>query len=223
MRTPTGGGRVAAVALLLLVLVGCGSPAIAPGPAAPVPPAVASAEPAGTLSASRPAAPVPPPAATVEPSGPLSASRPAEVIIAALGVDTSVMELGLRRDGTMEVPPDGSSAGWYDRSPTPGETGPAVLAAHVDWKGEQGVFFRLHELDPGDEVRVLRHDGVTAVFAVRTVEQYPKDTFPSTRVYGDVDGPELRLITCGGEFDGAARSYRDNIVVYAELVGIAQG
>ncbi len=26
---------------------------------------------------------------------------------------------------------------------------------------------------------------------------------------------ELRLITCGGDFDRAARSYRDNLVVYA--------
>jgi hypothetical protein len=32
------------------------------------------------------------------------------------------------------------------------------------------------------------------------------------------DSPELRLITCGGAFDTATRSYRDNVVVYARLV-----
>lgn len=138
-----------------------------------------------------------------------------------LDVDSAVMDLGLRADGTMEVPPDGTTTGWYDRSPTPGEIGPAVLAAHVDWKGEPGAFFRIAEMEPGDEVRVLREDGRTAVFAVRAVEQYPKDAFPSGDVYGDVDGPELRMITCGGEFDGAAGSYEDNVVVYADLTSTA--
>ena len=40
-------------------------------------------------------------------------------------------------------------------------------------------------------------------------------------MYGDIDHAGLRLITCDGEFDRAARSYRDNIVVYAGLVGTA--
>jgi hypothetical protein len=34
-------------------------------------------------------------------------------------------------------------------------------------------------------------------------------------VYGPVPGPELRLITCGGEFDRSRQQYRDNVVVYA--------
>ncbi len=34
-------------------------------------------------------------------------------------------------------------------------------------------------------------------------------------MYGDTEGAELRLITCGGEFDEKSRSYRDNVVVYA--------
>jgi hypothetical protein len=34
-------------------------------------------------------------------------------------------------------------------------------------------------------------------------------------VYGDTPGPQLRLITGGGTFDRAARSYRDNVVVFA--------
>ena len=59
------------------------------------------------------------------------------------------------------------------------------------------------------------------MFAVDRVEQYAKDRFPSDAVYGDVDGAELRLITCGGEFDDGVGSYEDNVVVYAHLVGRA--
>ena len=94
-----------------------------------------------------------------------------------------------------------------------------MIAAHVDWNHAPGVFFHLRDLDRGDEVAVDRADGSTARFVVLAVERYPKDAFPTERVYGDIDHAGLRLITCGGSFDRAARSYRDNLVVYAGLVG----
>jgi hypothetical protein len=177
--------------------------------------------PAGTAAPAAPAA-----TAAVPPSDPsgaagvtvLPASRPIRLTIPTIDVDTGVIDLGLKPDGTMKVPPDGATAGWYTESPTPGELGPAVLAAHVDWKGAKGVFYDLRRAQPGDEVIVDRADGQTATFTVRRVEQYPKDRFPTEEVYGDVDTAQLRLITCGGDFDGQARSYRDNIVVYAELL-----
>ena len=111
--------------------------------------------------------------------------------------------------------------GWFTGSPTPDEHGPAVIAAHVDWNHAPGVFFHLRDLEPGAEVAVDRADGTTARFEVLEVEQYPKDAFPTERVYGDIDHAGLRLITCGGSFDRTARSYRDNVVVYAGLVGRA--
>ena len=52
-------------------------------------------------------------------------------------------------------------------------------------------------------------------FTVDSVRSYPKDNFPTLQVYGNTTGPELRLITCGGEFDAAQGSYRNNTVVYA--------
>ena len=190
-------------ALGLTLLAGC---ADAPGTTA-----TTAAPPAVAASASAPA-PTPTPA-----SGVLGASHPTRLRIPAIDVDAAgVIDLGLKPDRTMEVPADGKAVGWYTESPTPGERGPAVLAAHVDWRGP-GVFYDLHRLKPGDEVAVDRADGTSAVFRVQRVEQYPKDQFPTLTVYGDVAGAELRLITCGGEFDRGARSHRDNIVVYATL------
>lgn len=172
--------------------------------------APAAPEPAGTIAA---ASAADQPRAVV-----LPASPPARLRIPALDVDTAdVTDLGLRADRTMDVPDDAGTVGWYTRSPTPGERGPAVLAAHVDWKRRKGVFHDLHRLKPGDQVMVERVDGSVASFAVLRVEQYPKDRFPAKAVYGDVESPELRLITCGGQFDRKARSYRDNIVVYAAM------
>ena len=85
-------------------------------------------------------------------AAPLAKSPPTRVQIPAIGVDSPLMELGLQADGTMQVPPAESPAGWYSGAPTPGELGPAILAGHVDWAGKPGVFLRLHDLKTDDEV-----------------------------------------------------------------------
>jgi Sortase domain len=165
----------------------------------------------------------PPPAAPAEVTAtpPLPTAPPVRIRIPAIDVDSALVDLGLQADGTLQVPADGTAAGWFTGSPAPGQLGPAVIAAHVDWNHAPGVFNHLRDLERGDEVDVDRNDGTTARFEVLGVEQYPKDAFPTERVYGDIDHAGLRLITCGGDFDRAARSYRDNVVVYAGLVGSA--
>lgn len=204
-----------AVALGLAVLPGADTvhpvDTVHPANAAP---AESAHSPAGTI------APAPDPPQSPPRPVALGASRSTRLIIPAIGVDASdITDLGLRADRTMEVPDDAGTVGWYSNSPTPGESGPALLAAHVDWKGRLGVFHDLSKLRPGDQATVERADGSVASFTVRRVEQHPKDRFPTQSVYGHVEAPELRLVTCGGQFDRKAGEYRDNIVVYAELTG----
>lgn len=177
-----------------------------------------AAEPRASVSATRNAGP-PPAETAVDESTPMAASTPVRIRIPAIGVDSGLMALGLQADGSLEVPPEGFPAGWYTGAPTPGELGPAIIAGHVDWEGSPGVFFALRELTTGDEVTVAREDGGTALFRVTSVEQFPKGAFPTDAVYADIDHSGLRLITCGGSFDRQARSYSDNIVVFAALVG----
>ncbi|WP_052493097.1 class F sortase [Rhodococcus sp. MEB064] len=143
---------------------------------------------------------------------------PTRIDVPAIDVSSDLMGLGLQADGTMQVPPGGFPAGWFTGSPVPGELGPAVVAGHVDWDGAPGVFSRLGDLEDDDVVTVTRSDGSASTFRVTDVEQYPKSEFPTEAVYGDIDRPGIRLITCGGEFDSAASSYDDNVVVYADLV-----
>lgn len=199
---------VMAAALGVALLTGTGD--VHPVDTAPAAPAH---KPAETVFAPASSTPQNPP-----PTGVLGASRPTRLIIPAIGVDAAgIVDLWLRADRTMEVPANAGTVGWYTDSPTPGESGPALLAAHVDWQGRQGVFHNLRELHPGDQVTVERADGSAASFTIQRVEQHPKDRFPTQAVYGHVEGPELRLVTCGGHFDQKAGSYRDNIVVYARM------
>ena len=144
-------------------------------------------------------------------------SVPVRLRIAAIGVDSTLMELGLKSDGTMQVPPSGFPAGWFTGAPTPGELGPAIIAGHIDWNGP-GVFYDLHHLKAGDRIVVTRKDGSAPVFRVTRVAKFPKTQFPTNLVYGNIDHPGLRLITCGGTFNSQSGHYEDNIVVFADLV-----
>jgi hypothetical protein len=153
----------------------------------------------------------------------LARSTPVRLRIDAIGVDTDLVGLGLETDGTMEVPDGAFPAGWYRGAPSPGELGPAVIVGHVDWAGEPGVFADLGGLTTGDEVTVTRQDGTTAVFVITGIRHVAKRDFPTAAVYGDLDHPGLRLITCGGVFDQDAASYEDNVIAFAELDRVLDG
>lgn len=146
----------------------------------------------------------------------LRVGEPTRVTIPAIGVDERLHGVGLAPSGAMETPDFGDAA-WYDPGPRPGAPGPAVIVAHVHGPGGDDVFARLHELEPGDRVTVRRTDG-TSTFVVRSTEQARKDALPYDRIWGDVDRPVLRLITCGGIPDPITRMYPDNTIVYADLV-----
>ena len=151
-------------------------------------------------------------------TGPLmSTSTPTRVVIPTLDVDVALTGLGQQADGTMQVPTDARTVGWYTKAPTPGSLGPAVLAGHVDYQNKPGTFNRLTDLKPGDSINVDRQDGSMAMFTVVKVQRYAKDKFPTNAVYGSINRAGLRLITCGGNFDAKAGHYEDNIVVYADL------
>lgn len=163
--------------------------------------------------------PTAPPAPIARAGVALPASDPVELRIPAIEATSTLVPLGLNADGTVEVPPVETpmQAGWYRFGPTPGQLGPAVVLGHVDGGGHDGIFARLHEIEPGDEVVVTRRDGRTATFTVTRVAQVPKTEFPAREVYGDSEAAELRLITCGGSFDPERDSYRDNIIAFATL------
>jgi sortase (surface protein transpeptidase) len=197
---PLARGLLAGIAVLAgaVALLSPGGPA----------PAAAGAAPAATVPA-----PVVAEAGTDETS-----AAPVRVHVPAIGVDSELLRLGTDASGALVPPDDFARAGWFTGGTVPGDVGPAVVAGHVDSVDGPAVFSHLRDLAPGDEVLVDRADGTTARFTVTGVGQYPKDDFPTEAVYGPTPRAELRLITCGGDFDRSARSYEDNVVVFARPV-----
>ena len=146
---------------------------------------------------------------------------PVRLEIPSIGVDTGLQRLGKEPDGTVAVPGgrhQWDEAGWYAGGPRPGDLGSAVILGHVDSKSDgPAVFYRLRELRRGDQVKVVRADGSIVRFAVDRTEQYPKSRFPTDAVYYPTGTPELRLVTCGGEFDTGIHHYKSNVIVFATM------
>jgi hypothetical protein len=207
------------------------TPTVSPAPTTPSPTSSPTTPPRRTPSGSVPAGfgalaggpqgpasapearPMPVVAVPASPHTPL---RPTGLSVPAAGVAAGhLQDLDLDARGGLPAPAGPQDLGWFTGGAVPGQAGPAVVVGHVDsWQGP-GVFARLRDLRPGEAIDVPRSDGSVAHFVVDSVERFDKDAFPTDRVYGATAGPSLRLVTCGGAFDGATRSYEDNVVVFA--------
>ncbi|OON77041.1 class F sortase [Streptomyces tsukubensis] len=155
---------------------------------------------------------------------PVAGSRPEHVDVPALGVRAPVEPRGLDGEGAIDPPsyeaPD--TVGWYGGGVRPGAVGAALLVGHVDTDTGQAVFYHLSSTRAGDTIRVSRQDGTVAEFTVDDVEVFSRDRFDAAKAYGQHqrNRAELRLITCGGDFDSASRVYSANVVVSAYLTSV---
>ncbi|MEV4559296.1 class F sortase [Kitasatospora sp. NPDC049285] len=165
--------------------------------------------------------PAAPAAPTASPHAPLAASPPRRIRIPSLKVDAPFTGLHLDEGGRLASPPATARnlAGWYQDGTAPGAAGTAVVVGHVDNRAGPAVFYRLGLLRKGLDVEITREDRATAVFTVDDVRSYPKDAFPDNEVYRSDGRPELRLITCGGQYSPHT-GYQANTVVFAHLSAV---
>ena len=100
-------------------------------------------------------------------------------------------------------------AGWYEPAPSPGETATrsssGTSTRRSSGRPSSSTSARSPRATPSP---CARADGQPATFTVDSVKSYPKTAFPTELVYGPSDRPGLRVVTCGGQFDQAARATR---------------
>jgi len=204
---------LAAVALSVALLSGCAANSPPEPPQARL---IAEDPPASHSSTSKP------------PKAVRKVADPTRIRIPSIGVDAEIIKVGLKGKGErkhMETPPGGENlAGWYspkmpkDEKPfaRPGEVGAAVIAGHVDSKEGPDVFARLRELKRGAEILVTDKAGKTYMFKVARKTQTDKDQLDTDAIWNTPTHPALRLITCGGSFDGSTGHYRDNVTIFAD-------
>ena len=191
-------GRGAVLLLLTLALTCCGGD---PGPKAVPTQHSDVAAPSGSAGRSA------------------TGAAPSHLEIPAIGLSTSLIELGLNKDETVEVPEDPARAGWFELGTVPGQRGSAVILGHVDSPDGPAVFADLSTLRTGDHIEVGLSDDTVVTFEVRRVATFANAEFPAQRVYAGTRGRRaLNLVTCGGEYDRDRGGYQANVVVFTERV-----
>ena len=151
-----------------------------------------------------------------------SSAAPARLEIQRLNISMPAVPVGLEADGAMEIPDDVMTVGHYDPDGLgvqPGTAGTAVFAGHVDSRTQgRGALYALSSLDLGDTISVTGHDGRETVWRVTGVTTYRKEAMPMADIFTFSGPSRIAVITCGGAFDRATRSYTHNVVVLAEPV-----
>ncbi|MEV5709625.1 class F sortase [Actinoallomurus sp. NPDC052274] len=142
-------------------------------------------------------------------------AEPVTLRIPEIGVRSPLDRLTTDPRGRLLPPRDPARAGWFADGVRPGDTGPAVIAGHVDSRTGPAVFTRLASLRPGARILVTDATGRVAAFTVDRVRSISKEDFPTADVYGATPDPQLRVITCGGAFDPVSGHYLRDVVVYA--------
>lgn len=148
----------------------------------------------------------------------LSAAKPAALNIEAIGVDARIETLEIV-DGGLQDPTTADQVAWYKDTAKLGEAGNVVMAGHLNyWGVPEGVFFRLVDLEKGDQVEVTAQDGTVYRYRVDWVKQIDAVEGDVAKLVGETKQPSLTLITCGGEWNAAAQEYDHRTVVRATLV-----
>lgn len=154
--------------------------------------------------------------------------------VPALGIDAPLGQRSVGGDGQMPNPTGPSDAVWYDFADWDGFGGGigggqnAIFSGHVDYAAHvgyagvdfrgRGVFFSLDLLSGGDVIEV-DSGGETVRYAVVWRKQVGAAASDWAEILSsDVPVDSITLITCGGEFNFAERSYLDRIVVRAERI-----
>lgn len=154
-----------------------------------------------------------PPGAVADP---LRRAVPIRLRIPALGVDAPVGAHGVAPDGSLALPADATTVAWFEGGAVPGDSGSSVLAAHVDYDGEAGTFFALAGLAAGEVLEVVLSDGTSRRFSTAGEARiFDKASLPVAELFRRGAEPQVTLVTCGGRFDAATRSYENNTVVVA--------
>jgi len=132
--------------------------------------------------------------ARLEDQPPRAPAVPARLRVATLGVDAPVQAVGVGRDGELAVPSNAGSLAWWRDGVGPGDPGSAVLAGHVDYRGERGVFFSLRSLAVGSSVEVTYADGSTRPFTVVARRQVAKSALPTDDLFAASGKPRYRAL-----------------------------
>jgi Sortase domain len=157
-----------------------------------------------------------PPANLARSQSPVTPFRPL-VLALPSGATAPVLNSGLHPDGSLVIPDDPATVGWWNGGALAGDAyGSIVIAGHVDSaRYGLGVMSQLKTLKLGQvvELRAGRRRMQYRVTARRSLPQ--AELAAEADAFRQDIAPRLVLITCGGAFDPVRHRYQDNLIIFA--------
>ncbi len=149
-------------------------------------------------------------------------ATPTKITISSVGINAPVIPTGLESNGELHVPSNTTQAGWYKYGTFPGQTGSAVITAHLNYGKNftPGVFANLHNAKVGDSIKITDAAGSVYAYTINKMDYVSQNAFPTNEVYGKIDYPGLRLISCAGVYDKSTHRYTQDLIVYATLTDV---
>jgi hypothetical protein len=133
------------------------------------------------------------------------------------GRSAPVVRSDVRSDGSLVVPDDPGTVGWWTGGAQAGEAfGRIVVAGHVDSATRGlGVFVELARVRTGQVVTLRSAGRAQRYKVVRHFQVKQAALGEEASIFAQDGAHRLVLITCGGAFDRTLHRYEDNLVVEA--------
>lgn len=143
------------------------------------------------------------------------ADHPRQLLIPSLSIDANILPMGTK-DNAVDAPASAWDAGWYNKSPLPeSNSGSMVIDGHVnDTLNNPGIFYSISRMTTGDIITIEKGDMQRLDYRVTSVVQTPTEKVNVTQL---MQSPArgLHLITCGGRYSEARKTYDDRVIVTA--------
>jgi putative membrane protein len=145
------------------------------------------------------------------------ATRPPVRLRLRLGtadVSFPIRPVAINRDGSLEIPTDPATLGWWASGGSPGTGGTVVIVGHIDSvRSGPGPLAQLPTMPLKTKISITVADGQLG-YRVVGRRTYRYNRLPAGLF--DRHGPaRLALITCTGRYDQRRGHYRRTLVIYA--------
>ncbi|RTK94721.1 class F sortase [Candidatus Saccharibacteria bacterium] len=145
------------------------------------------------------------------------ADKPLSIQLPTIKAEGFIQQVGADKNNQMVVPSNVHMAGWYTKSVLPGANGLSIIDGHVNGLYAKGIFANLGKLKSDDAFTVTFGDKSVKNFKVKKVQTVSvKEADTALYVRDTSIAKQLNLITCGGKFNKADRTYDARIIIVAE-------
>ncbi|MCX6727555.1 MAG: class F sortase [Candidatus Saccharibacteria bacterium] len=143
---------------------------------------------------------------------------PKKLRIGKIGVDAFIQQAGVDQNKAVAVPNNVHLASWFSESVRPGQLGLSIIDGHVSGPTVDGVFKNLTKLAKDDKIEIEQGNGTILKYkVVEKVELKVADSAAYLFSQKPEIKSQLNLITCGGQYDRAAKQFVNRVIVAATL------